>query len=356
MKIIYKAFILPHNGEPYRLCADRFAINEENVAFAISDGVGNSLFPDYWAELLCEDFVKMPKDFIENSEIKRKTELIRLWEDEKNKRVSKLTENAKFIYEISLERADFGAATFVGVNFFEQSWFSWSLGDSYLFILDSNFNIIDKVSTMCDRPFDNYPEYFGSKSGVINGKPVFKKGDINKAKYFLLMTDALSDWFIGENATVEQKKKLLNIETHEDFKLFIDKIREDGALKDDDTTVLIITLEQDDSSENFIFFEKGNIDDINELIKEEVIPIKNPSKDDEIIKSTPNGEGSSGSNHEIKELMEKNDSEKETDSIKNLKKKLSNLEESNKELKEINDKLKKENDKLIKENEELKKK
>lgn len=59
MKIRYKAFILPHLGDPYRLCADRFSIGEKEKAFAISDGVGNSLFPEVWAKSLCDDYVQL---------------------------------------------------------------------------------------------------------------------------------------------------------------------------------------------------------------------------------------------------------------------------------------------------------
>lgn len=135
MKIRYKAFILPHLGDPYRLCADRFSIGEKEKAFAISDGVGNSLFPEVWAKSLCDDYVQTSGDFICDNCLCREKELIDLWEKIRDERVASFTPDELFIYEMGLGKADFAAATFVGLSLSVDKWFCWALGDSYLGIL-----------------------------------------------------------------------------------------------------------------------------------------------------------------------------------------------------------------------------
>lgn len=47
MKI--RAFITHKLSEHYSECQDRFCINRDNHAIAVSDGMSQSVFPDYWA-------------------------------------------------------------------------------------------------------------------------------------------------------------------------------------------------------------------------------------------------------------------------------------------------------------------
>ncbi len=289
MKIRYKAFILPHLGDPYRLCADRFSIGEKEKAFAISDGVGNSLFPEVWAKSLCDDYVQTSGDFICDNCLCREKELIDLWEKIRDERVASFTPDELFIYEMGLGKADFAAATFVGLSLSVDKWFCWALGDSYLGILDQDYNIVKQIASMAGKPFDNYPEYFASKKGLNNGAPISDSGSIKDGRFFVLMSDAISDWFFSEERTTDQRKSLLDIETHEEYCSFIGGLRSKGELKDDDTTIVVLSLDDDDSAG--LSFEKLEVDSIEDFIENDVKELG-----EEISDSTDEGNQDSDEN------------------------------------------------------------
>ena len=272
MQINYSAFILPHVGDLYSQCADRFSCGEANNCFAIADGVGNSLFPGEWATILCEDYIKHPDIFSSDSKLVREEELIKQWEQQRDERVSNLNDDERFIYEMGLDKADFAACTFVGLSLDNCGWKCQAIGDSYLFVLDRMYNIITKVASMMGRDFDNYPEYFASKKGNNNGWVKEERGTYDNIAYFVLMTDALSDWFI--DATTEDRKDLMNIRTHNEFEHFVNSRRLQTSLKDDDTTMVILQLI--DGHDNGILYKRNNVDDINQFINRE--EAKNESK------------------------------------------------------------------------------
>lgn len=257
---------MPHAGEPYGLCADRFAVNKENVAFSISDGVGNSLFPELWAKLICDDFVnhRRSDDTSEKNPI-REEQLIEKWEGLRDKIVESFDDDQKFIYEMGLAKADYAAATMVGLDITQNLWKCWALGDSYLAILDSNYNILKTVSSMSGQPFGCYPEYFASKIGYNNGNVSFEKDIIEGKKYFVLMTDALSEWFLSTDRTKDEIEQLINVESHDDFCRFVEEMRQCQKMNDDDTTVVILTIDESEIDKE-IKVVKLAVDNIDELI------------------------------------------------------------------------------------------
>lgn len=272
MRIEVTAFLLPHIGDEYSQCADRFHYDKATKSFAIADGVGNSLFPGDWAMLLCEDFVKHPDIFTENSILVREDELIKDWEKSRDERVSNLTDDEKFIFEMGLEKADFAASTFVGLSLGSKEWKCQAIGDSYLIVLDNDFNIIETVASMKGKEFDNYPEYFGSKKGHNNGEIIPSTGGYENVQYLVLMTDAISDWFLSDKTDNEKRKELLSLANHQDYERFINEERQLGNLKDDDTSMLVLKLEND-GLEDFVFDFK-DIDKIEDFIAKENKQIK----------------------------------------------------------------------------------
>jgi hypothetical protein len=277
MRIEVTAFLLPHIGDEYSQCADRFYYDKATKSFAIADGVGNSLFPGDWAMILCKDFVKHPDKFTENSILVREDELIKDWEKSRDERVSNLTEDEKFIFEMGLEKADFAASTFVGLSLGLKEWKCQAIGDSYLIVLNNDFKIIETVASMKGKEFDNYPEYFGSKKGHNNGEIVPSTGGYENVQYLVLMTDAISDWFLSDKTDNEKRKELLSLDNHQDYERFINEERQSGNLKDDDTSMLVLKLEND-GLEDFIFDFK-DIDKIEDFIAKENKQIKEDADD-----------------------------------------------------------------------------
>lgn len=265
MELRYKTFIMPHIGDKYSQCADRFAIGTDKNCFAIADGVGESLFPYDWAELVCEDFIANPNLFCENNKLVRENALIEAWNRKRDERIANLTETELFIYQMGLKKADFAACTFVGLSIDKKQWQSLALGDSYLFVLDKNLEIIESVASQKGEEFSNFPEYFASQAEKNHGKTIKVCGDINKVTYFVLLTDAISDWFI--KVDTEKRKELLAISDMQSFHSLVNKERENGNMKDDDTTAVIIEVVHDDSDD--IKYTKLYNTNINDLIEEE---------------------------------------------------------------------------------------
>ena len=247
MELRYKTFIMPHIGDLYSQCADRFAIGTDKNCFAIADGVGESLFPYDWAELVCEDFIANPNLFCENNKLVRENALIEAWNRKRKERIANLTETELFLYEMGLEKADFAACTFVGLSIDKKQWQCLALGDSYLFVLDNNLEIIESVASQKGEEFSNFPEYFASQAEKNHGKTIKACGDINKVTYFVLLTDAISDWFI--KVDTDKRKELLAISDMPSFHSLVNKERENGNMKDDDTTAVIIEVVHDDSDD-----------------------------------------------------------------------------------------------------------
>lgn len=256
---------MPHVGDLYSQCADRFAIGTDKNCFAIADGVGESLFPYDWAELVCEDFIANPNLFCENNKLVRENALIEAWNQKRDERTANLTETELFLFEMGLEKADFAACTFVGLSIDKKQWQSLALGDSYLFVLDKNLEIIESVASQKGEEFSNFPEYFASQAEKNHGKTIKVCGDINKVTYFVLLTDAISDWFI--KVDTEKRKELLAISDMQSFHSLVNKERENGNMKDDDTTAVIIEVVHDDSDD--IKYTKLYNTNISDLIEEE---------------------------------------------------------------------------------------
>lgn len=265
MELRYKTFIMPHIGDKYSQCADRFAIGTDKNCFAIADGVGESLFPYDWAELVCKDFIANPNLFCEDNKLVRESQLIKAWNQKRDERTANLTETELFLFEMGLEKADFAACTFVGLSIDKKQWQSLALGDSYLFVLDKNLEIIESVASQKGEEFSNFPEYFASQAEKNHGKTIKACGDINKVTYFVLLTDAISDWFI--KVDTDKRKELLAVSDMPSFHSLVNKERENGNMKDDDTTAVIIEVVHD-GSEEIKYTEVYNTN-IHELIEEE---------------------------------------------------------------------------------------
>lgn len=240
MKLQCSTFIMPHIGDKYSQCADRFAISKDGHHFAIADGVGASFFPAIWAEILSNDFVQHSESFIDKNVLVNEARLIGEWNDKVKVATANLSDKENFLIEMAKDKCDFAACTFVGLTIDKDKWHCQALGDSYLFILNDEYEIIESVASQQGQDFDNFPEYFASCHGKNNGSVLVKSGDISNIAYFVLLTDAISDWFI--KADSNKRKALVELQNLGDFQSFIDAERANNAMKDDDTTAVVIKI------------------------------------------------------------------------------------------------------------------
>lgn len=272
MKIAVTGYIYHKEAESYSDCYDRYGLNKMANKFAISDGVTSSFFPGIWADLLISEFIDK-KEKINISDAGYLNSIQRIWFE----KVKQIAENSsKWVQRKNFNDRRAALATFVGLHFFCEneiwSWEASALGDSFLFFVPATLNnfsfgenesSVQYLSSKLNFEFDNYPDYFSSYNSG-KGEVQIKKGLLNSGS-FLLMTDALSEWFINEKE--EAFKLITSWHTHSDFIKSIDKLRSENRLHNDDSAILIINILNDGLQE--INYQETQLDNIAELTKTE---------------------------------------------------------------------------------------
>ena len=189
MKVSIKGFVYHKTAETFADCFDRYGINEQTNKFAISDGVSKSFFPDLWAELLVEFFLKNAGK-INITDI----ESYKLIQNEWLKKVTEIVSkpNQKYFVRNFFLQGRAAAATFAGLHFFKEGniykWEAVALGDSFLFFVPDNLKNIhedfDKVILLSSKnnfEFNNFPDFFDSRNIVYGIRKLrTTKGDMRK--------------------------------------------------------------------------------------------------------------------------------------------------------------------------------
>lgn len=238
-----RAFIVPKEAETEADCQDRFSINPVTGSVAVSDGMSQSLFPKYWAEILAEQYTS-ERDWFPSRENVRA--LTPLWKERVDARLEAWKELGREQWRAQEMLANGASAgsTLVGLRIGRASWTCDVLGDSCLVVLEGS-RIKDIHSSM--DHFDNYPEYYDSNpDNPGKGEVKTIKGRFNPpespATTLLLVTDALGAFLSSIKGTSREKtyiRELLNVESADEFKILIEYWRKDG-MHNDDTTLVIV--------------------------------------------------------------------------------------------------------------------
>lgn len=280
MNIDIKGFIIPHSGEPYYTCADRYAVDCEKMAIAIADGVGGSLYPSFLSERITRDFVKNPRSLFNDATHSLEKDYSSEFDSYYHHRYNESSPNKQEILNLKAEQIKASSCTFVGcyidIDNDNKKWRYYALGDSYLFYIPKDGEM-QKISSMDGKKFGVYPEYF-STSGEHYG--TLKMGDIPLQEgVLLLMTDALSDWFIKyykENKSL--LKRILEFKTHKEYKEFCTNELGSGRLHDDDCTLIVIQISDAENPE--MKFSVEYADNITNLSEEELRKLLDQEKED----------------------------------------------------------------------------
>lgn len=266
MKI--RAFITHKLNECYSDCQDRFSINEKSRTLAVSDGMSQSVFPDFWADILSEYYTSKGSC----SEMERQS-LCELWlrkvEQYKEHEIE-AGRNPSWRINNILAGHDSAGATLCGVKFENaNNWNGHVLGDSCIIEIDWNLNHVVKIHTSQSKPFDCYPDFFDS-SPKEKGKGEMKPflGSIDKDHSLLLVSDPFSEFLFKNKLTSSywlQKIKVLK--SHQDFVSLVNEWRQEG-LHNDDSTLCIVDFDGKD------VFDITHFDDIHDLIQGETCPSK----------------------------------------------------------------------------------
>lgn len=218
---------------------DAYAISEDNSKIAISDGATEASFSKEWAQILVNHFVNNP---VENITSEWLEELYSIFNAKVD--ISKLPWHAQ---NKIIEQGSYSTLTGLYIDIEGESFTGISIGDSCLFWID--------ISGIHTFPFRSVEE-FNSRPYLINTlkhnnvelnneayqKAIHYKFDLDITRLYLV-TDALACWFVKEYCNGNEPWKVLDELTEEsDFINLVDKLRDNGELKNDDVTLVIIEV------------------------------------------------------------------------------------------------------------------
>jgi hypothetical protein len=234
-----RCFKVSRHGHRVEECEDAFAVAAEYGRFAIADGAAESACSALWARLLVEEFVRAGEElppwpaWIEPLQ-KRWADAVRLPAD---------AEPLPWYLE---DRYNEGAfATFLGVSVEEGCWQALAVGDSCLFQVREG-DLRAAFPLTHSSQFGNSPWLVGSRTspeGVPLHRGLHMLGDWQPGDRLLMMTDALSRWFLGATESGNQPwlflEELLN-ESDERFAEEVEQLRASRELRNDDTTLVAV--------------------------------------------------------------------------------------------------------------------
>ncbi|MDB6055880.1 MAG: hypothetical protein JWN25_3403 [Verrucomicrobiales bacterium] len=253
-----RIFWLPKNGNTAEEYEDAFAHSQCN--FSIADGATESSFAERWAQELVKKYVAAPPAGATPSSVQLENWLSPL---QKEWHAGIAWDRLPWYAE---EKARTGAfAAFLGLQFFESAacpekrslfsfwkkpatrkeskWLALAVGDSNLFHLRQS-TLLRAFPIERAEQFDTRPLLLSSNPKKNN--PVWQRiqmteGTCQPGDVFLLMTDALANWFLKKTElNANPLPTILNITNEAEFSQFIEEQRLSTALKNDDVTLMVL--------------------------------------------------------------------------------------------------------------------
>lgn len=235
-----RAFTVQKEAESEADCHDRFSINPVAGSVAVSDGMSQSLFPKYWAEILADRYTAERDWFPTRENVQT---LAPFWMEKVRKRLDEWRAMGRNPWraESMLAAGASAGATLVGLRSYQEGkWTCDILGDSCLIELEGEH--IKEIYSSMDH-FDNYPDYFDSNSDKPGkGEVRTVTGRWEPETVLLLVTDALGAFLASVKGTPREFlliRDLLSVESADEFKILVQYWRKAGMHNDDSTLVIV---------------------------------------------------------------------------------------------------------------------
>ena len=261
MIVNVRGYITSKDAEAYKDCADHYACILQLRRFAIADGVSKSFFPKLWSKILVDKAVEQTCDEDGALEDCRKE-----WLSQVTRRVSR--PEVKWFTANAFLRQEPALSTLVTLAFDEENmcWTASAIGDSFLFFVPrGREDDMEHWTKLSSKPepvvFDNFPDYLSSRGGG-KGEARHTAGLIEPGTFYL-MTDALSEW-VFENRGDALRLIQTDWTGQNGFRDSVNRLRHSGVLHDDDSSVLIINVEDDGIGD--ICYGKVDVSSLEDLV------------------------------------------------------------------------------------------
>lgn len=239
-----KAFQTHKRGETKTAIHDRIALDIEKGRFALADGVSNSYLPFLWAEILVDSYIS-----VSDTRELAVDKLSQLFINKKEEYLARLDKNELVVQKAREKYFKVASSTFLGLEI-ENNVLRWKLiGDSCLFILPqdgvcqcycSNTISVDNEGHIFVDFSENTDQICAD--GTIAG--MWQTGSLElKNGYVVMMSDAMSKWFLSElNNEGSPLEKLLALDSEESFEMLVEQEFRLNKLDSDDESVILIEI------------------------------------------------------------------------------------------------------------------
>jgi hypothetical protein len=238
LSLSWRSFALEKDGHDVSEYEDAFAAAPDAGRFAVADGASESSYAGEWARLLVEAFVADP--------VRRDG-----WADwlaPVREAWLKTIGQGELTWYAAQKREDGAYATFVGLEIdsaFRETGFPWraaAVGDACLFQIRGDALLLS-FPVEHSNEFGTRPELVNSApKGRIPSQDHFLAGRARPGDSFVLATDALANWFLAEVESGGRPWEVIAGLTPEAFPVWVEHLRSERALRNDDVTLVTIEI------------------------------------------------------------------------------------------------------------------
>jgi hypothetical protein len=225
---------------------DAFAADPAKGRFAVTDGASEASFAAAWAQLLAEGFV--------GASGKPWKELD--WLGPVRQRWAAAVDGRPLPWYAEAKRAQGAFATLVGLSLRRPRpdgqtglWRALAIGDSCVFQVRGK-KLRRSFPLSYSANFNNQPRLCGSRprpAGTPDSELDLTAGKYRPGDRFLLMTDALAQWFLhateqGDYPALDVAHWVAQADPQAAFAGWVEERRKGQTLRNDDVTVMVIDV------------------------------------------------------------------------------------------------------------------
>jgi hypothetical protein len=236
----WQAFRLSKRGHSDQEYEDAYAGEPSTGRFAVADGASEASFAGVWARVLVDGFVSVPGrpwrelEWLEGQR--------RLWAEK--------IDPLQLPWYAQEKREQGAFATLLGLALWPATpagpgrWSALAVGDSCL-VHTRGERFLTSFPLTEAAEFDNQPRLLCSRTVTADTESEQAQGRWQSGDRFLLMTDALAQWFLSQTeegrAPLESINALLAGPNPQDaFAAWVKGRRDHEGLRNDDVTLLVI--------------------------------------------------------------------------------------------------------------------
>lgn len=223
-----RSFHLPKQGCTREEYEDAFAGRPAAGRFAVADGASESAFAGIWARILVRTFVRVPGPWSK-------------WLPAARKRWRSQLEGQELPWYAETKFQEGAFAALLGIAFEAGGWKAEAVGDCCLFHMREGY-LRRAFPVRRARDFSSRPPLLGSRGGIRARPPSRRarvQGDWQPHDVLYLMSDALAEWFLKQVENRGQPwKDLREIQEPSHFVNWVADLRQAGALRNDDVTLV----------------------------------------------------------------------------------------------------------------------